>query len=227
MTQHLLLVEDEPKLREQLVELLEKNLFTVDACEDGQSGLYMGQKYHYDIAVIDLGLPKISGIEVIERLRAEGKDYPILILTARGDWKDKVDGLTVGADDYLVKPFHVQEFLARLEALIRRASGKLKTSIDYGPLHLDTRGKQIEVDGTKVDLTAYEFNLLQYLMLRPGEVISKSELTEHLYDQDFDRDSNVIEVFVGRLRKKIDPGNLLKPIETVRGQGYRFIPVDA
>ncbi len=227
MTQHLLLVEDELKLREQLVELLEKKLFTVDACEDGQSGLYMGQKYHYDIAVIDLGLPKISGIEFIERLRAEGKDYPILILTARGDWKDKVDGLSVGADDYLVKPFHVQEFLARLEALMRRASGKLKTSIDYGPLHLDTRGKQVEVNGTKVDLTAYEFNLLQYLMLRPGEVISKSELTEHLYDQDFDRDSNVIEVFVGRLRKKIDPGNLLKPIETVRGQGYRFTPVDA
>ena len=138
-----------------------------------------------------------------------------------------MDGLSIGADDYLVKPFHVQEFLARLEALIRRASGKLKTSLDYGPLHLDTRGKQVEVDGAKVDLTAYEFNLLHYLMLRPGEVISKSELTEHLYDQDFDRDSNVIEVFVGRLRKKIDPDNSLKPIETVRGQGYRFTPVDA
>ncbi|MBQ74522.1 MAG: DNA-binding response regulator [Gammaproteobacteria bacterium] len=227
MTQHLLLVEDEPKLREQLVELLEKNLFTVDACEDGQRGLHMGQKYHYDIAVIDLGLPKISGIEVIERLRAEGKDCPILILTARGDWKDKVDGLSVGADDYLVKPFHVQEFLARLEALIRRASGKLKTVIEHGPLRLDTKGKQVAVDGIKVDLTAYEFNLLQYLLMRPGEVISKSELTDHLYDQDFDRDSNVIEVFVGRLRKKIDPDNLLKPIETVRGQGYRFKPVDA
>ena len=206
---------------------VEKKRSHVDECEDGQSGLYMGQKYHYDIAVIDLGLPKISGIEVIEKLRAEGKDYPILILTARGDWKDKVDGLSIGADDYLVKPFHVQEFLARLEALIRRASGKLKTSLDYGPLHLDTRGKQVEVDGAKVDLTAYEFNLLHYLMLRPGEVISKSELTEHLYDQDFDRDSNVIEVFVGRLRKKIDPDNSLKPIETVRGQGYRFTPVDA
>jgi two-component system, OmpR family, response regulator PhoP len=227
MTQHLLLLEDERKLREQLVELLEKNRFTVDACEDGKSGLYMGEKYHYDIAVIDLGLPKIPGIEVIEKLRAEGKDYPILILTARGDWKDKVDGLSVGADDYLVKPFHVQEFLARLEALTRRASGKLKTSIDFGNLHLDTRSKQVEVGGSKVELTAYEFNLLEYLMIRPGEVISKSELTEHLYDQDFDRDSNVIEVFVGRLRKKIDPDNLLKPIETVRGQGYRFTPADA
>ena len=222
MTLHLLLVEDEPRLREQLVELLEKNLFTVDACEDGQQGLNMGQKYHYDIAVIDLGLPKIPGIEVIERLRAEGKDCPILILTARDDWKDRVDGLSVGADDYLVKPFHVQEFLARLEALIRRASGKLKTVVEFGPLRLDTKGKQVSVDGANVDLTAYEFNLLRYLMLRPDEVISKSELTDHLYDQDFDRDSNVIEVFVGRLRKKIDPDNLLKPLETVRGQGYRF-----
>ena len=226
MTQHLLLVEDEKKLREQLVELLEGDQFTVDACADGADGLFMGMKYNYDVAVIDLGLPKVSGMEVIEQLRAEGKDFPILILTARGDWKDKVDGLSSGADDYLVKPFHVQEFLARLEALIRRASGQLKTTLDFGPVHLDTRAKQVEVDGKKIDLTAFEFNLLQYLMLRPGEVVSKSELTEHLYDQDFDRDSNVIEVFVGRLRKKIDPSNALKPIETVRGQGYRFTPID-
>ena len=226
MTQHLLLVEDEKKLREQLVELLERDQFTVDACADGADGLFMGMKYNYDVAVIDLGLPKVSGMEVIEQLRAEGKDFPILILTARGDWKDKVDGLSSGADDYLVKPFHVQEFLARLEALIRRASGQLKTTLDFGPVHLDTRAKQVEVDGKKIDLTAFEFNLLQYLMLRPGEVVSKSELTEHLYDQDFDRDSNVIEVFVGRLRKKIDPSNALKPIETVRGQGYRFTPFD-
>ncbi len=224
MSQHLLLIEDEPKLRNQLVELLEEKLFTVDACEDGANGLHMGQKYNYDIAVIDLGLPKIPGIKVIEQLRAEGKDFPILILTARGDWKDKVDGLEVGADDYLVKPFHVQEFLARIEALIRRASGKLKTFIDFGPIHLETRNKLVEVNGVKVDLTAYEFNLLQYLMMRPGEVISKTELTDHLYEQDFDRDSNVIEVFVGRLRKKLDPENTLKPIDTVRGQGYRFTP---
>ncbi len=225
MSQHLLLIEDETKLRTQLVEILERKQFTVDACEDGASGLGMGQKYHYDIAVIDLGLPKIPGIEVIEKLRAEGKDFPILILTARGDWKDKVDGLAVGADDYLVKPFHVEEFLARIDALIRRASGRLKTTIDSGPLHLDTRSKQVEVGGEKIDLTAYEFNLLQYLMTRPGEVISKTELTDHLYEQDFDRDSNVIEVFIGRLRRKIDPDNSLKPIATVRGQGYRFTPI--
>ncbi len=225
MSQHLLLIEDETKLRTQLVEILERKQFTVDACEDGANGLSMGQKYNYDLAVIDLGLPKIPGIEVIEKLRGEGKDYPILILTARGDWKDKVDGLAVGADDYLVKPFHVEEFLARIDALIRRASGKLKTTIDFGPLHLDTRSKQVEVNGEKIDLTAYEFNLLLYLMTRPGEVISKTELTDHLYEQDFDRDSNVIEVFIGRLRRKIDPDNTLKPIATVRGQGYRFTPI--
>ena len=145
-----------------------------------------------------------------------------MILTARGDWKDKVDGLSTGADDYLVKPFHVQELLARLEALIRRASGKFKPALEFGPIHMDTRGKRVKVEDLAVDLTAFEFNLLEYLMLRPGEVVSKTELTEHLYDQDFDRDSNVIEVFVGRLRKKLDPQNSLKPIETVRGQGYRF-----
>ncbi len=227
MTQHLLLVEDEARLREQLLELLEEKRYTVDACEDGENGLLMGQKYHYDIAVIDLGLPKLSGTDLIRKLRAEGKDFPVLILTARGDWQDKVEGLSVGADDYLVKPFHVQEFLARLEALIRRASGKLKSSVQYGPLLLDMRAKQVTMDGSRVELTAYEYNLLEYLVLRPGEVISKTELTEHLYEQDFDRDSNVIEVFVGRLRKKIDPDNSLKPIETVRGQGYRFSLADS
>jgi two-component system response regulator PhoP len=222
MGNHLLLIEDEDQLREQLVELLEQHHYTVDASADGLEGLYIGKKFHYDIAVIDLGLPRISGTEVIEQLRENGKDYPILILTARGDWQDKVDGLAVGADDYLVKPFHTQEFLARLEALIRRAQGRFKPEIEYGPLRLDSKGKRVQVEGRKVDLTAYEFNLLEYLMLHPGDVVSKTDLTEHLYDQDFDRDSNVIEVFVGRLRKKIDPSNQIKPIETVRGQGYRF-----
>ena len=222
MAQHLLLIEDEDTLRKQLVELLEQHGYTVDASADGLEGLYIGKKYHYDIAVIDLGLPRISGTEIIEQLREDGKDYPILILTARGDWQDKVDGLAIGADDYLVKPFHVQEFLARLEALTRRASGHFKPEIELGPLRLDSKGKRVQVEGRRVDLTAYEFNLLEYLMLHPGDVVSKTDLTEHLYDQDFDRDSNVIEVFVGRLRKKIDPGNQIKPIETVRGQGYRF-----
>ncbi len=219
---HLLLVEDERVLRTQLVELLERNHYTVDACEDGEQGLLFGKQYEYDIAVIDLGLPRLPGKAVIEGLREEGKDYPVLILTARGDWQDKVDGLGSGADDYLVKPFHVQEFLARLEALVRRATGQFKPEMEFGPLKLDSKGKRVEMEGQKVELTAYEFNLLEYLMQHPGDVVSKTVLTEHLYDQDFDRDSNVIEVFIGRLRKKIDPDNELRPIETVRGQGYRF-----
>ena len=224
----LLLIEDEHKLREQLVEILVRHGYKVDACADGKEGLHVAKKNQYDIGVIDLGLPGVPGIEIIRRLREDGREYPVIVLTARGDWKDKVDGLASGADDYLVKPFHVQELLARLEALRRRASGKFKPAIEFGPIHMDTKGKQVQVDGERIDLTAYEFNLLEYLMLHPGQVVSKTELTEHLYDQDFDRDSNVIEVFVGRLRKKLDPAGTLKPIVTVRGQGYRFtLQVDA
>ncbi len=222
MSKRLLLVEDESTLREQLLEILTRHDYTVDSASDGMEGMYLAQKFSFDVAVIDLGLPKVPGMEIVQKIREEGKEYPILILTARADWQDKVDGLEAGADDYLVKPFHVQELLARLDALIRRASGKFKPALDYGPIHMDTRGKRVEVEGDRIDLTAFEFNLLQYLMQRPGEVVSKTELTEHLYEQDFDRDSNVIEVFVGRLRKKLDPANALKPIETVRGQGYRF-----
>ena len=176
----------------------------------------------YDVAVIDLGLPRVPGMDVIRHIRDTGHDYPVLILTARGDWQDKVDGLGAGADDYLVKPFHVQEFLARLEALQRRAGGKLKPTIEAGPIVLDTRAKTVSVNLKSISLTAYEYKLMEYLMQHPGQVVSKSELTDHLYDQDFDRDSNVIEVFVGRLRRKLDPENALKPIATVRGQGYRF-----
>ncbi len=225
MSKRLLLIEDEKALRDQLLEILGRHGYETDACSDGMQGLNIAEKNQYDIAVIDLGLPKVSGIEIIEKIRQDGKEYPVLILTARGDWKDKVDGLSAGADDYLVKPFHVQELLARLEALIRRASGKFKPALESGPIHMDTRGKRVQVDGNLIELTAFEFNLLEFLMLHPGEVISKAELTDHLYDQDFDRDSNVIEVFVGRLRKKLDPENCIKPIETVRGQGYRF-PLD-
>ncbi len=218
----LLLVEDEDKLREQLVEILERHDYDLEICRDGMEGLYFAQREAFDVAIIDLGLPRVPGIEIVEKIREEGRDYPVLILTARADWKDKVDGLAAGADDYLVKPFHVQELLARLDALTRRASGKFKPAVELGPVRMDMRGKRVEVAGSHIDLTAYEFNLLEYLMLRPGEVVSKTELTDHLYDQDYDRDSNVIEVFVGRLRKKLDPDNSLKPIETVRGQGYRF-----
>ncbi|MBO6556904.1 MAG: response regulator transcription factor [Pseudomonadales bacterium] len=222
MTKRILLAEDEDILRDQLIEILTRHRYSVDAAVDGAQALSYGESEFYDLAIIDLGLPKMHGMEVISRLRDEGKDYPVLILTARADWQDKVEGLAAGADDYLVKPFHVQELLARIEALIRRASGAVTRDMTIGPVSLDTRAKSVRVDGNLIDLTAFEFNLLEYLMLHPGHVISKSELTEHLYHQDFDRDSNVIEVFVGRLRRKLDPENQLKPIETVRGQGYRF-----
>ncbi len=218
----LLLAEDEKTLRDQLLDILERHGYTVDAAEDGARALALGESELYDLAIIDIGLPRLSGMEVIRRLRDQGRDMPILILTARGDWQDKVEGLSSGADDYLVKPFHVRELLARVEALIRRASGAMTKDVSLGPVSLDTRAKSVRVNGTAVELTAFEFNLLEYLMHRPGHVVSKSELTEHLYQQDFDRDSNVIEVFVGRLRRKLDPQNTIKPIETVRGQGYRF-----
>ena len=222
MAKRILLAEDEDILREQLLEILGRHQYLVDCAADGARALALGESENYDLAIIDLGLPKLSGMEVIQRLRDQGKDLPVLILTARGDWQDKVDGLSGGADDYLVKPFHVQELLARIEALIRRASGAVTKDTTIGPVCLDTRAKSVRVHGSAIELTAFEFNLLEYLMLRPGHVVSKTELTEHLYHQDFDRDSNVIEVFVGRLRRKLDPANELKPIETVRGQGYRF-----
>lgn len=218
----LLLVEDEAQLREQLMEILDRHQYQVDYCVDGAEAMGFSDRNDYDVAVIDLGLPRVPGMDVIRHIRDTGHDYPVLILTARGDWQDKVDGLGAGADDYLVKPFHVQEFLARLEALQRRAGGKLKPTIEAGPIVLDTRAKTVSVNLNSISLTAYEYKLMEYLMQHPGQVVSKSELTDHLYDQDFDRDSNVIEVFVGRLRRKLDPENALKPIATVRGQGYRF-----
>jgi two-component system response regulator PhoP len=161
-------------------------------------------------------------ISLIEQIRGTDKQFPILILTARGDWQDKVAGLDAGADDYVVKPFRLEEIVARLNALLRRAAGFAKPRVNFGPLTLDLTAKRLSVSGEDIDLTAYEYKLLEYLMMHPGQVISKTELTEHLYAQDYDRDSNVLEVFVRRLRLKLDPQQTLKPIETVRGQGYRF-----
>lgn len=218
----LLLVEDEQKLREQLTARLEQQGYSVDASADGNDGWFLGSQYPFDLAIIDLGLPGLSGIELIQRLREQQYEYPILILTARANWQDKVEGLEAGADDYLVKPFHVQELLARINALLRRASGHASALLQFGPLQLDTSRQQLQLDGKLVDLTGYEYRVIEYLALNAGKVVSKSELTEHIYAQDFDRDSNVLEVFVGRLRKKLDPGGQLKPIETVRGRGYRF-----
>ena len=218
----LLLVEDEAGLRDQLASRLQDAGYSVSSAADGEEGLYLASEYPFDAAIIDLGLPRLPGIEVIKRIRADGTPFPILILTARGRWQDKVEGLEAGADDYLVKPFQYEELEARVHALLRRAAGWASSTLAFGPLVLDTRGKRVTVDGNAVDLTAYEYNVLEYLALHAGKAISKSELTEHIYDQDFDRDSNVIEVFVGRLRRKLDPGGSLVPIETVRGQGYRF-----
>lgn len=223
----LLVVEDESLLREQLQQGLKKEGYIVDAAADGKSGLYYGTEYDYDSAIIDLGLPEIDGISLIKQIRAAGKSFPILILTARGDWQDKVAGLDAGADDYVVKPFQLEEIVARLNALLRRAAGFSKPKLEFGPLSLDISAKRLLVNAEAVELTAYEYKMLEYLMLHPGQVISKTELTEHLYAQDYDRDSNVLEVFVRRLRQKLDPEQTLKPIETVRGQGYRFNLSDA
>lgn len=218
----ILIVEDEASLREQLVSRFSEENYAVDVAADGEEGLYLGSEFPFDVAVVDLGLPKLSGIELIQRLRAAGKTFPILILTARGRWQEKVEGLEAGGDDYLVKPFHMEELLARLKVLLRRAAGWSQPVLRCGAITLDTVAQQVNVNSVPVDLTAYEYNLLEYLILHDGEVISKAELTEHLYDQDFDRDSNVLEVLVGRLRRKLDPNNDLQPIETLRGRGYRF-----
>ncbi|MGK0498984.1 MAG: two-component system response regulator PhoP [Oceanicoccus sp.] len=219
----ILIVEDEEKLRQQLTEAMKQQNFATDAAADGREGLYMASEYPYDLAIIDLGLPELSGIDLIKTLREQGKTLPILILTARSDWQDKVEGLEAGADDYVVKPFHLEEINARINALLRRSAGAASAIINFSPLSLDTSAKLASVDGSALTLTSYEYNTLEYLVHNAGKVVSKTELTDHLYSQDFDRDSNVIEVFIGRLRKKIDPDNQLKPIATIRGQGYKFV----
>jgi two-component system response regulator PhoP len=219
---HILVVEDETRLREQLSERLRNNGYVVDAAADGEEGLYYCEEYPLDLAIIDIGLPKLSGIDLIRRLRSRDINFPILILTARGNWQDKVDGLESGADDYLVKPFRFEELEARLNALLRRASGWSKPVLDCGPISLDTGRQSLTVSGRSVELTAFEYRVLEYLMLHAGQVISKTDLTNNIYEQDHDRDSNVLEVFIGRLRRKLDPDNTLRPIETLRGRGYRF-----
>ncbi len=217
-----LIVEDESSLCRQLRDFFTHKGFAVDSATTAEEGLYFGNEYPADVAVIDLGLPDFSGLELIRRLRDEGKAFPILILTARGRWQEKVEGLEAGADDYLVKPFHYEELWARVNALIRRAAGKAHPVIRFGPVTLDTTGQTVLLNDQPMELTAYEYKVLEYLMLHPGKVVSKTELTEHLYDQDFERDSNVLEVFIGRLRRKLDPEGTLKPIETLRGRGYRW-----
>jgi two-component system, OmpR family, response regulator PhoP len=218
----LLIIEDEDALRTQLQTQLRQAGYAVDIAAGGNDGLYLGNNHPFDLAVVDLGLPEVSGIEIIRSWRAAGIKFPILILTARGRWQDKVGGLDAGADDYLVKPFHAEELIARIKALLRRSVGVAHPKIRCGPIELDSATQAVQTNGQPLELTAYEYKVLEYLMLHPGKVVSKTELTEHIYDQDFDRDSNVIEVFIGRLRRKLDPDNKLLPIETLRGRGYRF-----
>lgn len=218
----ILIVEDELSLQQQLATELREQDYVVDVASDGKEGLYFGQEYPVDLAIIDLGLPELDGVELIKRLRKNGHAYPILILTARSRWQEKVEGLEAGADDYLTKPFHPQELSARLKVLLRRSVGLADSTFSCGPVKIDTFSKQVFLRGEALTITAYEYRLLSYLMMHTGKVLSKRELVDHIYEEDDDRDSNTIEVFIRRLRKKLDPNNDLKPIETQRGRGYRF-----
>jgi two-component system response regulator PhoP len=218
----LLVMEDEPVLRENLAQQFRAAGFTIDEAADGVEGEFAGLEYPIDVAVVDLGLPRRSGLDAIRAWRKAGRAFPILILTARDGWQEKVAGLDAGADDYVTKPFRFEEVLARVQALLRRSGGWSQPLIRCGAVELDTRAQEVRVDGMAIELTAFEYRLLEYLMLRAGQVVSKAELTEKLYEQDFERDSNTIEVFVGRLRRKLDPENRYQPIETLRGRGYRI-----
>lgn len=214
----ILVVEDDADLNRQIKAALEDAGYVVDTATDGEEGHYLGDAEPYDCVILDIGLPQMDGISVLKRWREDGRTMPVLILTARDRWSDKVSGIDAGADDYVAKPFHIEEILARIRALIRRAAGHASSELRCGPLSVDTKTSKATVDGTTLKLTSHEFRVLSYLMHHQSEVVSRTELTEHLYDQDFDRDSNTVEVFVGRLRKKI--GHDL--IETVRGLGYRL-----
>ena len=218
----LLVMEDEPVLRETLARQFRAAGFTIDEAADGIEGEYAGLEFPIDIAVVDLGLPGRSGIDAIRAWRKAGRSFPVLILTARDGWQEKVAGLDAGADDYVTKPFRFEEVLARVQALLRRSGGWSQPLIRCGAVELDTRAQEVRIAGQAVELTAFEYRLLEYLMLRAGQVVSKAELTEKLYEQDFERDSNTIEVFIGRLRRKLDPDNRHQPIETLRGRGYRI-----
>jgi two-component system OmpR family response regulator len=214
-----LVVEDEPDLRRQLVSALEDAGYAVDQAEDGEEGQYLGENEPYDAVVLDLGLPKIDGVSVLKAWRKQDKTMPVLILTARGRWSEKVEGFDAGADDYVAKPFHFEELLARLRALLRRAAGHASSSIECGDLSVDTRAARATVGGAPIKLTSHEYKVLEYMMHHRGRVVPRTELVEHIYDQDFDRDSNTIEVFIGRLRRKIGQDRIV----TERGLGYRLI----
>ncbi|MBV8657155.1 MAG: response regulator transcription factor [Burkholderiales bacterium] len=219
----LLVIEDEAELREGLKRQLEADGYRVDEAADGEDGLFQATEYPVDLIVVDLGLPKMNGITVVEQLRAAGKTLPILILTARGSWQDKVKGLEAGADDYLVKPFEYPELLARVKALLRRALKSSSDTLTFGEIAIDFSAQRVSVNGSAAELTAFEYRLLELLIRERGRVVSKQELADYLYPHDEDRDSNVLEVLIGRLRRKLDPDARLAPIETLRGRGYRFV----
>ncbi|MCC0808375.1 response regulator transcription factor [Methylobacterium sp. W2] len=216
----LLVVEDDRDINRQVVNALEEAGYVADKAFDGEEGAYLGESEPYDAIILDMGLPKADGVTVLQKWRRAGIKTPVIILTARDRWSDKVDGFDAGADDYVTKPFHMEELMARVRALLRRATGHATSQISCGPVVLDTRSGRVYVDGNPIKLTSHEYRLLAYLMHHTGRVVSRAELTEHLYDQDFDRDSNTIEVFVGRLRKKL----AVDLIQTVRGLGYLVDP---
>lgn len=223
----ILVVEDESHILDQIANQLRRDGYAVDTAATGRDGVFLGKEFEFDAAIVDLGLPDISGMEVIEQLRHAQRKFPVMVVTARDRWQDKVAGLECGADDYITKPFHMEELRARLRALLRRAAGQAQTVLHCGAITLNLSSHEVRMNNTAVELTAYEYKALEFLMLHAGKVISKTQLTEHLYDLDSDRDSNVIEVFIGRLRRKLDPDNAFQPIETLRGQGYRFKAPDA
>ena len=218
-----LLIEDDQRLLDTLATHLRDAGYAVDVSTDGIEGLYLGEEFPIDLAIIDLGLPEMPGLEVIRELRSRGRDFPILVLTARSEWQDKVAGLEAGADDYLTKPFHIEELMARVNALMRRSGGHARPRIQLGPVTVDLSSQRVYLNGDEIELTTFEYKVLNYLVMHPGEVVTKTDLSEHIYEEDADRDSNVIEVFIGRLRRKIDPDGTLSPIETLRGRGYRLV----
>ena len=218
----ILLIEDEAQLQIQIQQQLEADGYMVDTCSNGEEGLFCASEYPLDAAIIDIGLPGMSGLDVIKKLRDQGSLLPILILTARDSWQNKVNGLETGADDYLAKPFQMEELKARVKALLRRATGAPSTLLKFDPITLDLNAQSVSLNDNKIDLTTFEYRLLEQLARHQGEVLSKQALTDYLYPHDEDRDSTVLEVMVGRLRRKLDPDGTLAPIETLRGRGYRF-----
>jgi two-component system response regulator PhoP len=217
-----LLIEDEAPLRLGLARQLQAEGYRVDQAADGEEGLFLAREYPFDLAIVDLGLPKLNGLTIVQRLRAEGSAVPILILTARGTWQDKVAGLEAGADDYLVKPFEYPELAARVKALLRRSLKAVTGTLELGPISMDLAGQSVRLRGQPLELTAFEYRLLEFLVRERGRVVPKQELADYLYPHGEDRDSNVLDVLLGRLRRKLDPDGTLAPIETVRGRGYRF-----